>query len=207
MLEPEAKLRIRNSFPHEAWPDVEVVLSLLDPIYEDPTVAVSPDSIGPVRLNGAGLSIPYRVYLSEPDSECISTLTSHQQLILRAILSRSNDGYIREKCVKELVQSDEPWIPPFVLQLLGEYVLPIIRVVEDHPAVLKRPEYRRFIEENPAFFQLLKQRIISYWNCYYRQTFPQLRDYPAFRMARSFDGNELAGTVRRRDHLARKIVE
>lgn len=187
ILTPEARSRIRHSFPAVMWPDVDVVLLCLDPIYADPACLVSPDSIGPVLLNGEQLSIPYRVYLLQPESDRSSALTPGQQLILSAILSRSSDGFVREKCVAELLQSDEPWIPPFVLQLLGEYVLPIIRVVEAHSAVLKRSEYYRFVFENPAFLQLLKQRITSYWNCYFRTMFPSLKDYPAFQIVESFD--------------------
>lgn len=186
MLEQTARLSIRHSFPAVAWKDVDVALLYLEPLYPDQTWSVSADSIGPIVLNGEQLSIPSRVYLREPESDRISALTSGQQLILSAIMTRSSNGYLREKFVKQLLQSDEPWIPPFVLQLLGEYVLEIIYVVHNHAAVLKRTEYRRFVIENPAFFQLLKQRIISYWNCYYRAMFPQLRDYPAFQIAQSF---------------------
>ena len=168
-------------------PDVDVAVLCLNRLYEDPEWLVSPDSIGPIRLNGEELSIPFRVYFLEPEPDCSSGLTNVQQLILNAILSRSHNGYVREKCVRKLLQSDEPWIPPFVLQLLGEYVLPIIRVVEDHSSVLKRSEYRDFVIENPAFFELLKQRIRSYWNCYYRGIFPRLSDYPAFQIAESYD--------------------
>ena len=186
MLSQNAKLRIRHSFPAAVWPDLDVAFFYLNPLYGDPAWSVSLGSIGPVILNGEQLSIPYRVYLLKPEPDHISTLTNIQQLILSAVLSRSSNGFVREKCVRELLQSDEPWIPPFVLQLLGEYVLPIIRVVEEHSAVLKRREYCRFVIENPAFFQLLKQRIASYWNCYYRAMFPRLRDYPAFQIAESF---------------------
>lgn len=186
MLSPDVKTRIRYSFPTEVWPDLDVALSYLSPLYDDRLWSISPNSIGPLLVKGEELSIPYRVYLLEPEPDRISTLSNFQRLLLSAVLSRSSNGYIREKCVRELLQSDEPWIPPFVLQLLGEYVLEIIRVVEDHSAVLTRTEYRRFVEENPAFFQLLKQRIASYWNCYYRAMFPQLTDYPAFRIAESF---------------------
>ena len=186
MLSHDARSRIRHSFPAVLWPELDVAFFYLNPLYGDQSWSVSPDSIGPVLLNGEQLNIPYRVYLLEPEPERISTLTNIQQLILSAVLSRSSNGFVREKCVRELLQSDEPWIPPFVLQLLGEYVLPIIRVVEDHSAVLKRREYRRFVSENPAFFQLLQQRIASYWNCYYRYMFPHLRDYPAFQIAESF---------------------
>lgn len=187
MLTHDARLRIRHSFPVALGPDVDAAAPYLDPLYEDPAWSVSPDSIGPILLNGEQLSIPYRVYLLEAAADRLSALTSIQQLVLSAILSRSNNGFLREKCIGKLLQSQEPWIPPFVLQLLGEYVLPIIRVVEDHSAVLKRSEYQRFVIENPAFFQLLKQRITSYWNCYYRAMFPRLRDYPAFQIAAFYD--------------------
>ncbi len=160
---------------------------LLEPVYNDPLWSISPNSIGPVVLNGEQLSIPYRVYLLEPEPNRVSALTHIQQLILSAILSRNHDGFVRERCVGELLRSHEPWIPPFVLQLLGEYVLGIIRVVEDQSTVLKSWEYRRFVIENPAFFQLLKQRIASYWICYYRAMFPRLRDYPAFQIVELFD--------------------
>lgn len=187
MLTHDARLRIRHSFPVALGPDVDAAVPYLDPLYEDAAWSVSPDSIGPILLNGEQLSIPYRVYLREAAADRLSALTSIQQLVLSAILSRSNNGFLREKCIGKLLQSQEPWIPPFVLQLLGEYVLPIIRVVEDHSAVLKRSEYQRFVIENPAFFQLLKQRITSYWNCYYRAMFPRLRDYPAFQIAAFYD--------------------
>jgi len=187
MLIQDARLLIRHAFPAVLWPDVDVASLLLEPLYNDPTWSVSPESIGPIVLNGQQLSIPYRVYVLEPEPNRVSALTKIQQLILSAILSRSNDGFVREKCVGELLRSDEPWIPPFVLQLLGEYVLPIIRVVGDQSTVLKSSEYRRFLIENPAFLQLLKQRIASYWNCYYRAVFPRLKDYPAFQMIESFD--------------------
>lgn len=187
MITDDSKLRIRHAFPATTWQDVDVAVVCLDPIYNFPDSEVSPDSIGPIRLNGEELSIPSRVYFLDPESDRISGLTDFQQLLLSAILSRCSNGYVREKYVRELLQADEPWIPPFVIQLLGEYVLPIIRVVEENSAVLKREEYRRFIIENPAFFQLLKQRIISYWNCYYRDVFPLLKDYPAFQLAESFE--------------------
>lgn len=187
MLTEEARLRIKHSFPAVVWPDVDVVSSHLETLYPEPTWTLSPDCIGPIVLNGEQLSIPFRVYLREPEPDRISALSSFQQLILSAILSRSSDGYVREKNARELLQSDEPWIPPFVLQLLGEYVLPIIRVIEDRSAVLQRPEYCRFVVDNPAFFHLLKQRITSYWNCYYRSMFPRLTDYPAFQMAACID--------------------
>lgn len=143
MLTHDARVRIRHSFPTVVWPDVDVTLLYLDPLYEDQAWSVSSGSIGPILLNGEQLSIPYRVYLLEPEPDRFSALTNIQRLILSAILSRSSNGFVREKCLGQLLRSDEAWIPPFVLQLVGEYVLPIIRMVRDHSAVFEGAEYRR----------------------------------------------------------------
>ncbi len=35
---------------------------------------------------------------------------------------------------------------------------------------LDRDLYREFLKENSHFFALTKQRVISYWDCYYRTT-------------------------------------
>jgi len=138
--------------------------------------------IGPVEINEEQLRIPFRFYSSDPDSSCLRTLNDRQRLILNAIYTRHSSGYVRERCVKPLLLADELWIPPFVIQLLGEYVLEIIQVLAEHLAVFSGPNYLRFARENRVFSQLVRQRIASYWNCYYRFTFPRLKDYPAFRI-------------------------
>lgn len=38
--------------------------------------------------------------------------------------------------------------------------------------------YGRFATANPEFLALTSQRMVSYWNCYYRASYPQLDEYP-----------------------------
>jgi len=178
MLPPETILRFRSAFPSAIHQDVETALTCMPVSKWPPSI----NDIGPVEINEEPLRIPSRFYSSEPDSACLQTLNDRQRLILNALYTRHSSGYVRERCVKPLLLADERWIPPFVIQLLGEYVLEIVQVLAEHLAVLSGPNYLRFARENRAFFQLLRQRIASYWNCYHRFTFPKLKDYPAFRI-------------------------
>jgi len=171
-------LRFRNAFPSAIHRDVEMALTCM-PVSEWPP---SLNDIGPVEINEEQLRIPFRFYSSDPDSSCLQRLNERQRLILNAIYTRHSSGYIRERCVKPLLFSDEVWIPPFVIQLLGEYVLEIIQVLAEHLAVFPASPYLRFARENGTLLQLVRQRIASYWNCYYRFTFTRLKEYPAFRI-------------------------
>ena len=174
----ETTRRFRQAFPSVIQDDVEVTLACV-PL---PELSPSIDDIGPVVIHGEELRIPYRFYSSEPDSSCLQILTDRQKLILNAIYTRHSNGFVREQQIKPLLLSEESWIPPFVIQLLGEYVLEIIQVLEGQLAVFSQPSYFRFARENRAFLQLVRQRIASYWNCYHRFEFPKLKDYPALRI-------------------------
>jgi hypothetical protein len=60
-------------------------------------------------------------------------------------------------------------VPPFVIQLAGEYVIEIISAIRDRIDHFDPPLYRSFLIQNPAFYELTRQRIYSYWNCYHRR--------------------------------------
>jgi len=166
-----------NAFPSVIRSDVEVVLDCVPPSPWPPF-----ESIGPVQIDGEQLQIFFRFSSSEPDLSSVQFFNERQRLILNAIYTRHLDGFIRERHVRPLLTSDEPWIPPFVVQLLGEYVIEIIQLLDDHRAVFIGPSYVSFARQNRAFFQLLRQRILSYWNCYFRHRFQSRDDYPAFRI-------------------------
>lgn len=74
-----------------------------------------------------------------------------------------------------------PWVVPFVVQLIGEYVVEIVEaaaatVISEASAA----EFAGFVRENPAFIATTRRRVVSYWDCYYRSRFPTLESYPAF---------------------------
>ena len=80
--------------------------------------------------------------------------------------------------LRRLFPSADAWVAPFVVQLLGEYVLEIVQLLAAHLDDLKAEPYKQFIVENPGFLSLTKQRMISYWDCYYRRQYPRPADKP-----------------------------
>ena len=69
---------------------------------------------------------------------------------------------------------------PFVVRLIGEYVIEILQVINRDRSHLNPRLYRSFLEANPAFFTLARQRVVSYWDCYYRSQ--RREDYPGFQI-------------------------
>ena len=64
----------------------------------------------------------------------------------------------------------------------GEYVIEIHRVIESNVDCLGQESYVRFVAENPVFMEATRQRIVSYWDCYFRHVAPKIQDHLAFRV-------------------------
>jgi hypothetical protein len=135
-----------------------------------------------VLVQGEKLSAPYRVYY-EPRNlrSAIAGSTGNSRMLALCLGTRHWDGYIREECVRELVAVGRPWVVPFVVQLIGEYVVEIVEaaavtVISDASSA----QFTEFARENPAFMATTRRRVVSYWDCYYRSRFPTLQSYPPF---------------------------
>lgn len=130
------------------------------------------------------IQIYSRIYNREPNISAVMELTKTQQLILHCIYTRHYDGFIRQKYLTKLLGDQRSWTAPFIITLIGEYVIEIIEAVEsgikDEDVFL----YKKFIDENPIFWEKTKARIISYWNEYYRKSFKYKHDYPAMKIVR-----------------------
>ena len=103
-----------------------------------------------VKINNILLTIPERIYFSEPAS---GNLTTIQKYILDCIFTKHHDGFIRQKHLRNLLFCTEYWIIPFCFRLLGEYVkdiLPDIKVQIDNNI----ENYLYFISENNEFYNL-----------------------------------------------------
>jgi hypothetical protein len=86
----------------------------------------------------------------------------------RALQTRSNDGFERQRAAADLLADLRPWGAPFIVALIGEYV---VEILDDIAAALT-PELARtlgtFIVCNEAYWNTTKHRVASYWNVYYR---------------------------------------
>jgi hypothetical protein len=137
-----------------------------------------------VRVNNESVSIPYRVY-HNPASIKTNELSGLQESLVDCILSRNHDGFVRQEYLARIVSSNYAWVPPFVIQLLGEYVVEILRVIEANLGNLDKALYAQFLRANLEFLALTEQRVISYWDCYYRFSCRK-EDYPGFRALHFF---------------------
>jgi len=151
-------------------------------------VRALPDSPHPfqtfsVRVSGEHISIPQRVYHDPLGISVGFRLGFRSKLsreLLDCIFTRHTDGFVRQKYLGWIIHSSNIWVPPFVLLLAGEYVIEILRDIEGALPQLDRDVYDDFVRNNPQFLQKTKQRIASYWDCYYRSV--SAETYPGFRI-------------------------
>jgi hypothetical protein len=174
-----------NAFPRTLKKDVESVLDILPFDVNEVKLCdgqthkvenlIHPD-FQAVNIDGELLSIPYRVYFNEPELEKERTLSDRQKSILNCIFLRHHSGYIRQRRL-EKIENSEYWLTPFTFQLLGEYVIEILEVLDEQLDDNKLENYKLFTIENSKYYQQTESRMISYWNEYYRSRFPKLKNY------------------------------
>jgi hypothetical protein len=136
-----------------------------------------------VSVGGEIVHIPYRLYNPPLAGGALHELTVDERAILHCLYTRHHDGHVRQASVQELLSCDRLWVAPFVVKLIGEYVVEVVDVIREAFETDSVPSatYRRFASENPAFIETTAQRATSYWNCYYRSDYPNRGNYPAFR--------------------------
>jgi hypothetical protein len=137
-----------------------------------------------VQVRGQTLAIPYRLY-TEPHRSILASERRYSEAHMFALClgTRHCNGFIREKYIRELVHIDHPLVVPFVVCLLGEYVIELVKVIVAALPDFNRETYGEFVRDNLGFMYLTKQRAISYWDCYYRAPHLGYRrpsDYPGF---------------------------
>jgi hypothetical protein len=142
-----------------------------------------------VLVKDEKVSIPHRLH---NDSTLIHTdsLTALQQELVNCLLTRHSDGFVREKCLARIISLSHSWVPPFVIQLAGEYVSEILRLIHRNLAGLDRALYVQFMRDNPEFLPMTEQRIVSYWDRYHRSE--RRDDYVGFKLLAFFQS--LLGT-------------
>ncbi|MES2265095.1 MAG: hypothetical protein V4724_41895 [Pseudomonadota bacterium] len=111
--------------------------------------------------------------------------------------TRHYDGFLREQCLRRLLAVEEKWVAPFVIQLLGEYVVEVIHPIHEHFLEGVEEKYKDFFSENVEYCEYLRCRAISYWNEYYRERFPRYKDYPAVKALAALQSAAKAGRSER----------
>ncbi|MEH3067145.1 MAG: hypothetical protein PGN15_03495 [Aeromicrobium erythreum] len=115
-----------------------------------------------------------------------SRLTSTQTGVAACIHSRHHDGRERQAWLPTLLAFDDPCASPFIVQLLGEYVVEIVTEIEStlrsmSPEASTMKWLAAFVNENAPFVALTRDRARSYWWEYYAHSHVTFADYPAAR--------------------------
>jgi len=147
-----------------------------------------------VTVEGEELKIPYRIYYNETSLANLNDLTQVQQDIVNCIYSRHHDGFVRQKCISKIIASKHNWTTPFIIQIVGEYVIEILEVINDGINSLDKINLNNFLLSNKEFYKVTKDRVASYWNCYYRMQYSRKENFVGFKILRHFD-KIISGTV------------
>jgi hypothetical protein len=175
-MRPQDNKDLLRAFPSSVRDDALAAVSILPE---------NPHGVGHfvVQVNGEMIEIPNRVY-HNPALIDVSKLDSLQRHLVECILMRHRDGYVRQKYLDKIIGSNHPWVPAYVIQLLGEYVVEIQQLIEARLKDLEPSVYRTFSLANPEFLALTEQRVISYWDCFYRTR--KRDDYVGFHVLHFF---------------------
>lgn len=118
---------------------------------------------------GQTVSIPARLY--SMSGKLPVSQDDDAWPFVRALQTRSNDGYERQRAARDLLADLQPWGAPFIVALSGEYIVEIL----DDIAEALTPEVEQilaaFVIDNQAFWATTKRRVTSYWNAYYRSRY------------------------------------
>jgi hypothetical protein len=136
-----------------------------------------------VQVGNEIVTIPGRVHFDAAGIQA-NSLSMFQREIVDCLLTRHTDGFVRQRCLTRIVGLNHVWIPPFVVKLAGEYVIEILDVIYQSLPLLNAALYREFLYSNPAFLDLVGQRITSYWDCYYRNE--KREEYVGFKILEFF---------------------
>ncbi|GEL03816.1 hypothetical protein [Rummeliibacillus stabekisii] len=123
-----------------------------------------------IFVDQENLFIPERIYFNEISKDVYESLSITQKTIADCIYTRHCDGFVREKYLTNLLERGhyDYWVTPFIIKLTGEHVIEILSRIQKQVDHLNDAFIKDFFLENPSFHYLITQRIISYWNCYYR---------------------------------------
>lgn len=161
-----------SAFPREFKDDI-------DNLYDQYSFEAAHQNHGTfeIELGQEKINIPTRVYLDENQFTNTHNLSKRQQQILSCILTRHHNGFVRQKYLMNILKIEDPWIAPYVLQLIGEYIIEILFDIYDNLNSSNIDFLKQIINLNSDYWNKTKSRIISYWDCYYRNRFINKEDY------------------------------
>lgn len=164
-----------DGFPKKICEDVNFVSNMIkyNKLDLDPT-----EQSCLYLIDGKEVKFPYRIYYKDKLKINELKLSSQQNVIYHCIFSRSCDGFVREKHIKELLSINFPrWAIPYIIKICDEYVVEILETVYNQLQNKCIDEIKTICKQNLNTFCLSHDRMISYWNEFYRYNCFRYKDY------------------------------
>jgi hypothetical protein len=167
-----------TGFPPSLLDDVRVVSNVMErEMYNNLKYGESEQYIRYSLLDGENISFPYRIFNIE-DTESKFIFSENQELIYHCIFSRSCNGFVRAKHIKAILDTDFPaWSIPYLLKISDEYVIEIIEIIYKTLQTKNTEEIKAIAVHNLQIFLQSHDRMISYWNEFYRNRCPKYKNY------------------------------
>jgi hypothetical protein len=137
-----------------------------------------------VTLWDETIRIPARLRFRNNHAD--EAIDGETRLMVRCLRSRSIDGFERQHAVRDLLLDVQPWSAPFIIALVGEYVIEILDDIASAFSDSVPAAIVSFLSENQAYWFLTKQRVSSYWDVYHRRSACRA-NYVGFQLTRQID--------------------
>lgn len=122
-------------------------------------------------------SFKYRVYAQVPEQQVVRV----SDFTMLALFTRHHNGFIRSCAIQRLMHLYPKECIPYLVQLLGEYVVEICEIICKHSTKQQKAWVDSFLLQNKSYTRRIRSQVASYWDCYHRQKYPNLKDYPSFK--------------------------
>lgn len=168
----------QDGFPNKLRDDVTKVVGLI-PLrtYTDISISTSEETVQYYQ-DSIEIKFPCRMYHKNVSDEVIDKLSLQQKMILHCIYSRSGDGFVRQRNLQSLLSMDyADWAIPYIIKLCDEYVIEILEMTYDILKEQDTTRIKKFCFENAQSFCKSYDRMISYWNEYYRYRYKNFHKY------------------------------
>ncbi len=175
--------KLIKAFPIELQEDVKIVFKASSKAMTSKYIARGVSLGGEKQFclsDNTNIEIPYRIYLADSIQQSdFAKLTQTQQIIYHCIFSLSNDGHVREKHIKSLLDQAniQQWVYPFVLKNSSEYVIQILDTIYQYLKHKDNTDIKVFCKQNLQVFLYYYSKMISYWNAFYRIDCYKYKDY------------------------------
>lgn len=128
------------------------------------------------------IKLPVRLYFEDIKDSQWHKLNDTQKLLISCLLSRSANGYVREKYTKILIQSHQLIAIPFIVYNGSDYVREIVDGIYEGLKDSPNKEIKYYCAYNHAFLKSNYDRMLAYWAYYERANTPFYKDYNGYKL-------------------------